>query len=592
MLAHALSSSPMVTQVAALGGGMPSDYAGYWVVSDYVTTPAPAVRNRAAAAGPKNITPAPRRLFGNGNLYSIIAGLTVTDANATAPDGSNDASTVVTAGSGAWAITSNPTTQVFPAGTWTAALSVRKVGATGAGTGRFGCGPDASLGTFTATASWQRFSQTFVSDGVTALNVKALMAPVGGWSGSTLEICDWCIYQGAADLLASDPVAVGHMKFGRGVGLTPPSAYANGAVSFGGVGDGHVQLPTASALTDAVTVLYLAKLTGTAASTLYNAIMSNRVSYSTFTVGKAVSDYWGMFWADGTRVTPAQATAENFEPGNSFSLIAITYERTTAKVYVNGTLMMTSTSAKAAINVRDIAIASVNGGNFSNYTLASAAIYGRVLSDAEVLQATRVMLADNPQITVPDTRAVIIEGDSISAALNGFAYIGFPNLSPAAHGPNLAVSGSDMTAVIARTPAVDAAIGRAVAAGRTPIVSLLIGANIFRTGAGTGASAAAQVAPWCDARRALGAKVVLGTVLPISYAGSVGDANVRRNDYNTIVRTWVGTHVDAIADFAADPIMGPDGASDNTTYYSDGLHPTAAGHVVLEPIWSGSVNGV
>jgi hypothetical protein len=69
--------------------------------------------------------------------------------------------------------------------------------------------------------------------------------------------------------------------------------------------------------------------------------------------------------------------------------------------------------------------------------------------------------------------------------------------------------------------------------------------------------------------------------------------NARRAIVNSAFRTsWVGVHADAIADFAADPTMGPDAAASNTTYYADGVHPTAAGQAILETIIRPVINGL
>ena len=81
---------------------------------------------------------------------------------------------------------------------------------------------------------------------------------------------------------------------------------------------------------------------------------------------------------------------------------------------------------------------------------------------------------------------------------------------------------------------------------------------------------------------------MLGTILPSTASGF----NTARNTVNTTLRTWVGTHCDAIADFAADATMGPDAAASNATYYSDGTHPTAAGQVILETVIRSVINAL
>ena len=53
-----------------------------------------------------------------------------------------------------------------------------------------------------------------------------------------------------------------------------------------------------------------------------------------------------------------------------------------------------------------------------------------------------------------------------------------------------------------------------------------------------------------------------------------------------------GTHADAVADFGGDATVGVDAAASNTTYYGDGLHPTAACYAFLGPILTTAVNGL
>ena len=77
--------------------------------------------------------------------------------------------------------------------------------------------------------------------------------------------------------------------------------------------------------------------------------------------------------------------------------------------------------------------------------------------------------------------------------------------------------------------------------------------------------------------KATGAKIALGTILPQCVAGQdVNNAaiNANRVPINDAIRAAVGTKIDAVIDYAADPVMGPDAAACDTTLYMDGLHPT------------------
>lgn len=94
----------------------------------------------------------------------------------------------------------------------------------------------------------------------------------------------------------------------------------------------------------------------------------------------------------------------------------------------------------------------------------------------------------------------------------------------------------------------------------------------------------ADLAAICDNRRADGYKVIVGTVLPKQYG--TGEWTAARAYVNPILRTWPGVHCDAIADFAAHPIMGPEGAEDDATLYGDHVHPTALGQGYLLDVFS------
>ena len=125
-------------------------------------------------------------------------------------------------------------------------------------------------------------------------------------------------------------------------------------------------------------------------------------------------------------------------------------------------------------------------------------------------------------------------------------------------------------------------------AGRTFILSVLIGTNDLHGGVSIVPTYLTDLAAYLDARRAAGWKVVLCTVPP----GTASGFNAARNLANTTLRTWVGVHADALCDFAADPTMGPDAAASDTSLYGDGEHPTAAGQAILEPIYRAAINGI
>jgi lysophospholipase L1-like esterase len=84
---------------------------------------------------------------------------------------------------------------------------------------------------------------------------------------------------------------------------------------------------------------------------------------------------------------------------------------------------------------------------------------------------------------------------------------------------------------------------------------------------------------YTDSMRAKGFKVAVGTILPRYMASNPSWSatfNQRRAQANSAIRGAVGVHIDAVIDFAADPVMGPDAAAQDKTLYYDGLHPTDA----------------
>lgn len=99
-----------------------------------------------------------------------------------------------------------------------------------------------------------------------------------------------------------------------------------------------------------------------------------------------------------------------------------------------------------------------------------------------------------------------------------------------------------------------------------------------------------------DSARATGWKPIACTVLPRSDANlalGLAGFEAERQAFNAdIVAHWAD-HAAALADVAAIPGMGAQGDSDNTAYYgADKIHPTGAGHGLLEPAYRAAVASV
>ncbi len=157
---------------------------------------------------------------------------------------------------------------------------------------------------------------------------------------------------------------------------------------------------------------------------------------------------------------------------------------------------------------------------------------------------------------------------------------------------NVAVNGYTLTDVIAQASTVDAYITNNPGFANY-VLSILIGVNslILSGGdySGNTAGFITNLAAYCDARRSAGWQVVLCTELP-AYTGA--DATyylAARATLNTAIHTWVGAHINAICDLAADPNIGQDGDQTNATYYQDNLHPTNAGHAIMATIMEAAI---
>lgn len=109
------------------------------------------------------------------------------------------------------------------------------------------------------------------------------------------------------------------------------------------------------------------------------------------------------------------------------------------------------------------------------------------------------------------------------------------------------------------------------------------------------AAYAADVASYVAGRKATasaaGYALVAGlcTVLPRND----GDENeTNRAAYNALLTSssWRNSNgIDFVIDLASEATMGLLATCADTTYYSDGVHPTQAGHALLEPIYAAAV---
>ncbi len=125
-----------------------------------------------------------------------------------------------------------------------------------------------------------------------------------------------------------------------------------------------------------------------------------------------------------------------------------------------------------------------------------------------------------------------------------------------------------------------------------PLVTVLWGGvNDIQFSNQNATQIAASLQCLAQTAKSYGSLVILATEIS-SYSGnSRGDST--KNALDQIIRanalTW---GVDDIADLATNPMLGADGASANTTCFSDGLHPTNQCEPLVTAIMQNSVNEV
>jgi lysophospholipase L1-like esterase len=542
---------------------LPSGAVGIWYADQYDTGFIP----NAASAQPRS----PNLISSETGLQTTFwpsSGGTQTDGQ-TAYDGSTDA--VRYSGTGAWFLfPSNP----FPSGSYVIAL----YGKSNSGSQNY------EIGFYGSTLVQKTFTSTFQRIVAQVTAVAGQQPYIGAIAGAAhdLTISHIAIYPGTADLGPTAPV--GHMYFGSTQYSGQPLRDGV-AINHSNSAYGRVQFPADIALS-AFTVVALGKKFTEASD--YNAMLSDIHSYATFSS-------WFDQSADHGRRTFAFA-GFNGAPLGRAKLLGTPYhfyanrsDGTVSDAFTDDIISGSYTGATGSTSVRDLFVGSTNGTLGTDFAWSVMAFFNRALTNKEVLDA-REILIDRMQghgLTHSTTSVYVSEGDSLSAQTYGNLFV--PNATTSLIYRNNAVGGSTMATLNSRAAALDALLP-ANRGTRKFILSVMIGANDLNIGYSGGASGyATDLAAYCDARRAAGWIVIVGTLLP-----RIGVTNwsTLRATVNAAIATWVGVHCNGVADFASEPTYGPDAAASDTAKYPDGLHPVAAGYTAMEVVIRPVINGL
>lgn len=576
----------VINEISAGGGGvvMPSGALGIWYADEYDASARAIPNNAVPAALSLNIIRGSRRLFDNANFWYKLNTAAV-DLAATGADSTQSASTMT--GTGNWLFTPLHA-EIIPAGTYTVAATIKRSGGSDQS---FAFTPDFTTtrsATKTATSAYQRFSYTFTR-GTDFQASQVGVCSIDGATSATLDVDNVELYAGASDL---GPMVTndGNLYLGKTQVTTAPAVSGN-AIDLTTGGYGFIAIPeTTSAAFTAMAVL-----SKTAAGSAFDGFLSATHDFTKLT---ALVDQSGVAhtYFDGD-------TAYNFAGlwsliNQGYHMLTHRSDGTEAQLWVDDFLLFRSTKTAGSVAMRDFFMGVVSNTSLGSGCLVnSLALYPTALTDAQIRDAYTVMAARATAdgLTMADARVLVQEGDSITAVTSSpqsYSYRYAANQSPKVVGKNIATGGSAVSTAEGRAAALDQVIPPNKGS-RKFILSVAVGTNDLMS-LGTTPYLTA-LASYLDDRRAAGWYVVLCTLLPRNQAGFAA----ARATANAEMRLWTtngsivpGQHCDAIVDFDTEATMGSDATATNVTYYSDGLHPTDAGHALLEPVYRAVINAV
>lgn len=206
-----------------------------------------------------------------------------------------------------------------------------------------------------------------------------------------------------------------------------------------------------------------------------------------------------------------------------------------------------------------------------------------------------VLFNGGQSLTAQGQTLYVAEGDSITSgqlntANNSYAKLWKNEFPGRINFVNQAVSGSRIADLEARAAATDALLTSTAEWSSSKVLSVFVGTNELYT-ITPAATFLASLAAYCDARRAAGWKVLVGTILPRGdYI--TAEWNAWKATVNAGILTWVGVHCDALMDFASSPLMGNFSDTADASKYIDGLHPTDLGQTYLYSVVRSALNAL
>lgn len=273
---------------------------------------------------------------------------------------------------------------------------------------------------------------------------------------------------------------------------------------------------------------------------------------------------------------------------DQYHVLAFTYNGTSLKYYIDGieqaTLSASLTSvqlSKLLLNYSPL-VGGLGGASEINYALLYSD--GHSASDVALNYTAlkAIMNARGISMATNDI-AIAVEGDSITIDINTYARKAIrANMVPLI-AENFATVGATMAVLESRKATVKAWLNASTAT--TKVLSVFIGANDL-VGASVPATVLAALKSYClDMRASVsGLQIAVCSVLPNTSSGQIANRNV----YNPLLVADTSFY-DVLVPFHLNSNMGNDADASNATKYSDGVHPTNAGHDFLYPDWKTAI---
>jgi lysophospholipase L1-like esterase len=276
--------------------------------------------------------------------------------------------------------------------------------------------------------------------------------------------------------------------------------------------------------------------------------------------------------------------------------------------YVDGVEVGSYSAQGASANSQssgNLYLGSSNAGPWSqggfNGTMYRFRTYPSALSAADVQTVSQAIRADAASRGVPVTPApqpvstpqLHAIGDSITFGEGGVTP--WPSLLSLTNQPAYAVQNWGISSItlidILGSESNRAALSCASTTGPS-IAIILAGTNDFLFGSPTPQSVFASMTGEIQVLKRAGCKVFAATMLSrggTDINGTSYDAD--KNAYDALILTQAkAVGADGVIDFAANPLLGADGANTNTYFQADHIHPSQTGQALLGSIASNVLN--